>query len=337
MNPPAKLFSRTFRAVDILLQLKQVERDQRKVRRKLDVLEQAKQAKVEAAVAAKKAGRQELVQDIFRDTRQIELDYGHVNSDLRRLSLCKTALTAFLRRTEMLEKNKDRKSLQKLMRRYKSSSIQKAIDQAEVDDDTFISMLQEILGETDVAVTQEEAREDAGFAEFDRAIEEMAAAEGSGARKQSTPMAIARIEARARTSRKAKIMAEDPAELEKAIRVMEQQIEILTQQIEEAKRNLADLRARAAELKAQVAIKEQELREQQRELEVLIAKGEFEETMLEALKTMISKILVQVKDLKQQEDEANSKAKEQESLIESKEQELAGKQQELAYLRSQLA
>jgi hypothetical protein len=184
MNPLAKLFSRTPSALDIRLELKQIERDQWKKRRELDGLEQMKQAKVEAAVAAKKAGKQELVQDIFRDMRQIEIDHGYVHSDLRRLSLSKTALTAFLRKLEMLEKNKDHKSVQNLMRGYNSSSIQKVIDQAEVDDETFGSLLQDILGETESSVAQEKVKEDAGFAEFDRAIEEMAASEEPGTVEQ---------------------------------------------------------------------------------------------------------------------------------------------------------
>lgn len=179
MKPLAKLFSRTPSASDLRLQLKQVERDQWKKRRELDVLEQKKQRKVDEAVAAKKAGRQELVQDIFRDLRQIEIDHGYVESELRRLSLSKTALTAFVRKLEMLEKNKDHRSLQNLIRRYNNSAIQKTIDQAEVGDDTFGAMLKDILGETEAAVDQEKDQEDAGFAEFDHAIEEMATAEAA--------------------------------------------------------------------------------------------------------------------------------------------------------------
>jgi hypothetical protein len=337
MNPLAKLFAKTPSARDIRLQLKQVERDQWKKRRELDALEQAKQAKVEAAVAAKKAGQQELVQEIFRDLRQNEIDHGHVNSDLRRLSLSKTALTAFLRKLEMLEKNNDHKSLQNLIRRYNSSSIQKAIDHAEVDDDTFGSMLQDILGETEFAVAQEKTQEDAGFADFDRAIEEMAGAAEAGARQKSAPAATPRVEARLRPSHAAHTMSETKEDLENAIRVMEQQIEMLNQQIAEAKRNLQELRARAAELRAQGENKDRELRDKQRELDVLIAKGEFEETMLEALKTMISKILEEVRELKQQEDDTNRKADEMERLIDSREQELDAKRQQIAYLRSQLA
>src|SRR4030042_1958978 len=168
MNLLDKLFSKAPNAPDIRVQLKEIERDQKKKRRDLDVMEQRKQQKVKEAVTAKKGGKQEVLRDVFREMRQIEIDNGYVNSDLRRLSLAKTALTSFLRKMEMLEKKKDRKSLQNLIVRFKESSIQKAIDGAEVDDDTFNDMLEEIMGEEEMSVTQGKVKEDSGFADFDK-------------------------------------------------------------------------------------------------------------------------------------------------------------------------
>jgi len=180
MNLLDKLFSKTPDAGDIRVQLKELERDQKKKRRDLDVLEEKKQQKVKEAVTAKKGGKQEVLRDIFREMRQVEIDNGYVNNDLRRISLAKTALTSFLRKMEMLEKKQDRKSLQNLIVRFKDSAIQKAIDTAEVDDDTFNDMLEEILGEEELSVTQGKVKEDTGFADFDRAIGEMAKAEEAG-------------------------------------------------------------------------------------------------------------------------------------------------------------
>ena len=180
MNLLDKLFSKTPNAADIRVQLKELERDQKKKRRDLDVLEEKKQQKVKEAVTAKKGGKQEVLRDIFREMRQVEIDNGYVNNDLRRISLAKTALTSFLRKMEMLEKKQDRKSLQNLIVRFKDSAIQKAIDTAEVDDDTFNDMLEEILGEEELSVTQGKVKEDTGFADFDRAIGEMAKAEEAG-------------------------------------------------------------------------------------------------------------------------------------------------------------
>ena len=184
MNLLDKLFSKTPSASDIRIQLKEIERDQKKKRRDLDVMTQEKQQKVKEAVAAKKAGKQEILRDIFREMRQMEIDNGYVNNDLRRLSLAKTALTSFLRKMEMLEQKKDRKSLQNLIVRFKESSIQKAIDGAEVDDDTFNDMLEEILGEEELSVTRGKVKEDSGFADFDKAIEQMARAEESGSEEE---------------------------------------------------------------------------------------------------------------------------------------------------------
>jgi hypothetical protein len=180
MNFLDKLFSKAPTSADIRVQLKEIERDQKKKRRDLDIMTQEKQQKVKEAVAVKKAGKQEVLRDIFREMRQMEIDNGYVNNDLRRLSLAKTALTSFLRKMEMLEQKKDRKSLQNLIVRFKESSIQKAIDSAEVDDDTFNDMLQEIMGEEELSVTKGRVKEDEGFADFDKAIGEMAKAEESG-------------------------------------------------------------------------------------------------------------------------------------------------------------
>jgi hypothetical protein len=180
MNLLDRLFAKTPNAADIRVQLKELERDQKKKRRDLDVLEEKKQQKVKEAVTAKKGGKQEVLRDIFREMRQVEIDNGYVNNDLRRISLAKTALTSFLRKMEMLEKKQDRKSLQNLIVRFKDSAIQKAIDTAEVDDDTFNDMLEEILGDEELSVTQGKVKEDTGFADFDRAIGEMAKAEEAG-------------------------------------------------------------------------------------------------------------------------------------------------------------
>jgi hypothetical protein len=181
MNLLDKLFAKQPNADDLRVQLKEIERDQKKKRRDLDVLTQTKQQKVNEAVNAKKAGKQELVRDIFREMRQLEIDNGYLNADLRRLSLAKTALTSFLRKMEMLEKRKDRKSLQNLIVRFKDSSIQKTIDSAEVDDDTFNDMLKDILGEEELAVSRgKEEDVEAGFAQFDKALEQMAGSLDSG-------------------------------------------------------------------------------------------------------------------------------------------------------------
>jgi hypothetical protein len=80
----------------------------------------------------------------------------------------------------MLERRKDRKSLQNLVTRFRESRIQSAIDRAEVDDETFNGLLEEILGEEEGAFAASRVREDAGFAEFDRALGEMAKAEDAG-------------------------------------------------------------------------------------------------------------------------------------------------------------
>jgi hypothetical protein len=181
MNVLDKLFSKTPSAKDIRLQLKELERDQIRKRRDLEMIEQTKHEQVKQAILAKKAGKQELLRDLYREMKQGEIDNGYVNNDLRRISLAKTALTTFLRRVEMLEKSKDRKSTQNLIARIQKSSIQRAIDAADVDDDTFNDMLQEIMGEEEISATQGKAKEDVGFAAFDRAIGEMARVEETGA------------------------------------------------------------------------------------------------------------------------------------------------------------
>jgi hypothetical protein len=181
MNLISKLFSKTPSVMDIRLHLKEIERDQIKQRRHLDILVQAKQEKIDQAVGHKKSGRQDLVQESFREIRQIEIDIGNANGDLRRISLSKLALNSLLRKAQMFEHSKEHKSLQNLMLRFQDKSIQKAIDTAEIDDDSFNEMLEGILGEAEDSVIQGKIKEDAGFAEFNDAISRMAEAEMSGA------------------------------------------------------------------------------------------------------------------------------------------------------------
>jgi low affinity Fe/Cu permease len=177
MNPIARLFSKNPSASEIDDQLKELELDQKKKRRDLIMLEQKKQERVMRAVEAKKAGKQSLVMDLFREVSQIEIEIGHANSDLRRLSLAKAALNSFLRKMQLLEQKKDRKGLQKLIERFRDSSIQKTIDKADVNDDTFNELLEDVLGAEEEAAGQSQARDDLGFAEFERTITAMARVE----------------------------------------------------------------------------------------------------------------------------------------------------------------
>lgn len=187
MDAWVRLFKKRTPTVDDLrVQLKEVERDQKKKRRDLEIAEQQKLAKLKEGVKAKKAGKSELERDVFREMRQMEIDRNFINTELRRLSLSKTALTRFVRQLEMLERRKDRKSLQNVILRFKESDIQTAIAKAEVDDDTFNDMLEEILGDEELAVGDGKVKEDAGFAEFDRALEQMIKAEETGSEEDVT-------------------------------------------------------------------------------------------------------------------------------------------------------
>jgi len=174
------MFGKSPTAEDIRVQLKEVEREQKKQRRELDIAEQAKQAKLRDAIKAKKDGKAELQRDVFRELRQMEIDRNFLDTELRRLSLAKTALTRFIRQIDMLERRKDGKSLQNLILRFKDSDLQRAIDEASVSDDAFNEMLEEVLGEEELAVTGNRAKEDTGFADFDRALEQMIKAEEAG-------------------------------------------------------------------------------------------------------------------------------------------------------------
>ncbi len=331
----SRLFEKAPSVQDVRLQLKQIERDQRKKRRELEALAQSKQAKVEAAVTAKKAGRQELIQDIFRDMRQAEIDHGYLSNDLRRLSLARTALTAFLRKAEILEKSNDRKSLQNLVRRYSSSSLQKTIDLAEVDDETFGNMLEEILGEEEISVAGDKVHEDAGFAEFDRAIEQMAKAEDIGVPAQSRQAAATRTKAQRGSG--PKILSEENDEIEKEIREMEKMLEEMNKELEQLDRDLAELRALAESLKNQEDQKDEELQAQQAELDQLIAEGEGHKALGEALRAQISLGLTLIKDLRDMLKDTEQKVNVLENKRTEKEQSVRAKEQEIAMLRSHLA
>ena len=187
MNPIAKLFSKTPSVSEINQKLKELELDQKKKRRDLIMLEQKKQEKVKRAVEAKQAGRQSLVKDLFREISQVEIDIGYANADLRRLSLSKTALTSFMRKMQLLEQQKDRSGLQKLIERFRDSSFQNTIDKATVDDDTFKDLLEDVLGEEEGVAGRSKARDDLGFAGFDSAIGELAKVDETGTPEEGPP------------------------------------------------------------------------------------------------------------------------------------------------------
>ncbi len=187
------LFRKSPTANDIRVQLKETEHGQKKMRRDLDIKEREKNAKISQAKTAKQDGKQELLRDLFRELRQMEIANGYLNKDLRRLSLEKVALTALARKLEMLERRKDRKSAQILLTSFQESAIRRKIDEGEVDDEAFNTLLEEILGDEELALTTERVKEDAGFADFEQALDKMMKAE-AGAEDEELSQALDEVE-----------------------------------------------------------------------------------------------------------------------------------------------
>jgi hypothetical protein len=177
-----RLFNSPPSPEDILLQLKEVEREQKRKRRDMELKDEEKSRLMKDALAAQKAGKREKLQDIYRDLQQIEIDKNYIDKDLRRLSLSKTALNSFHRKIQSLEKHHDRKSMESLILRFNNSKdLQRAIDSADVSDETFHSLLEGILDDETAAVVGSRVREDSGFAAFEQALGKMADAEsGTG-------------------------------------------------------------------------------------------------------------------------------------------------------------
>ena len=84
----------------------------------------------------------------------------------------------------MLSRKQDRKSLEHLVMRFKDSTLQKTIDKADVDDDTFNGMLEDVLGDEEMAVTSGRVKEDTGFDAFDSTLSRMIEAEKSGSEEE---------------------------------------------------------------------------------------------------------------------------------------------------------
>jgi len=174
------LFNKTPSKDDISIQLKEVEREQKKKRRSLTIKEQEKDDLVRRAVSAKKNGKQEEVRDSFREIREIEIDKGYLSKDLHRISLTKVALKSMVRKMSLLERNKDQKSIGNLIKTFQNSKIQSMIDKAEIEEEAFSDVLEDMLGEEEDNLRIEKIKEDSGFADFDRALESMVQAEESG-------------------------------------------------------------------------------------------------------------------------------------------------------------
>ena len=180
MNLWDKLFSKTPTAEDFLVQLKEVEREQRIKRREMEVKQQNKSNLVKKAVQAEKNGQTELVREVYRDLRQLDIDAGHLNKELEVLSLSRTALKEFSRKLEVLEKRKDPRSIRSIIDRFQKSGIQAKINAAEVSEDILEDELSRILTDVETQVSTPHSREDAGFDEFRKTIATIAQSDEGG-------------------------------------------------------------------------------------------------------------------------------------------------------------
>jgi hypothetical protein len=173
-------FSKSPKAKDLRLELKEIDRQQKIKKRELKQAESRKEEKIKETVAVTRSGEKGALGNEFRVLRQIEMDIGYLNVDLRRLSLARTALSMFLKKME----SQDRKSLQELAIRFRESPIQKAIDSAEIDDPTFNRMLKEVFENEKTPAADGQAKTDPLFKAFEHAVSKLAEAEDAGADEQ---------------------------------------------------------------------------------------------------------------------------------------------------------
>lgn len=181
MNLWDKLFTKQLTSADCLTNVKEIERQQRSRRRELEIQQQEKAQHVKEAVAAEKAGKTELVREIFRDLRQLDVDMGHLDKQLHRLSLARLAMKHYSRKLQVLEDKKDRKGISAIIESFQSSGIQAKIDAAEVSEEQLESELGDVLTEVETQVSGRRIREDAGFEEFRKTISTIAQSEDAAA------------------------------------------------------------------------------------------------------------------------------------------------------------
>ncbi len=180
-------------ADDIRIQIKQTERDQHKKRRELEIKEREKTGMITAAKTAKERGKNELLRDQFRQLRQMEIANGYLNKDLKRLSLEKVALTALERKVALAERQESGRSAERLIKDLMSSPIGQAIDKGEVAEEAFIELLDETLGDEELALNTDQVKEDEGFANFEQALIQVINAE-AGAEDEDLTKALGEVE-----------------------------------------------------------------------------------------------------------------------------------------------
>lgn len=259
MDLLTRLLGKTPGTQDVRQQLKDIELNRKKRGRDLALLEQSKQERLRRAVEAKKSGRRDLLRDYYRELSQIEIDIGYTQNDLRRLSLARIALNAFLTRLTMLEQKRDRKGLQYLITRFRDSSVQSAIDKAAVDDDTFGHMLDEILGEQ-IPVARGDEIEERGWEVFDRTIGDMVTAEQTSAVGQSSPERRSSSRKQPAGPRHSEAFpaygprwGETADELRQKAWSLEQQIAYLKQEADQLRAQITTNADRVAQMSAQAA------------------------------------------------------------------------------------
>jgi proline iminopeptidase len=160
MKPLEKLLSANPSAIEIRVHLKEVELLQQSRQGDLNVVENDKRIKAQEAVFAEKDGRKEALGNVSRETKRIEIESMIINNDLRCLKRTRTVLMYLLRRVEEMEGRKDSKSAENLILRFTKSAFQKAIDSAEIEDEDFERLLEELLGENGEAADQGITKDD---------------------------------------------------------------------------------------------------------------------------------------------------------------------------------
>ena len=160
---------------DFSVTLKELEREQRKHRRRLEQIEERKTKKIGDAKEAKRTGKDELCKDIFRELREIEFERDDLSKDLNRLSLEKLAITRVSRKLLKLEQGKDRNKLPQLLAKIKEKMPD--LDKVSVDEEVYMEFLNDILEEEKEALDMKTEAEDEGYREFERTLEDMISAE----------------------------------------------------------------------------------------------------------------------------------------------------------------
>ena len=145
------LFGKSVQLKDLKIALKGVERDRRRSQIELRKLSAKQAALLEQIKQKRKEGNDIEVDYIWEDLKALKTEIALARRVARRANLEGIALKRYIYVMERLNKEKDEKSVHKLLERVRNSSLDAKLSAADIKEQEYLDELQAILDDIGIA------------------------------------------------------------------------------------------------------------------------------------------------------------------------------------------